>query len=318
MWDGMRVRCVIGLVTLLVVGGLTVGDAGAQPAAKNKPTDPPAASGADSRAADRAAIAARRESFSKAFESRDAEALAAHWTSDGEYENEAGVAVQGRGELAKAFAAFFAKTPEVQAELHPESLKFVGQDTALSEGTVVVRQGLAQSATRARYSALLVREEGRWQLAKYAETASPEPALDDLSWLIGEWKSSRGEGAEIRTVYTWSANKKFIYVDFTLQEQGLSLSGKQVIGIDPATRQIRSWTFEADGGVGVGDWSRDGDHWVITATGTLADGRSLNETNVLRRVSADVVTWQSVNRQLADNDFPDLPPVKVARVKAQK
>src|SRR5512137_973823 len=51
---------------------------------------------ADSRAADRAAIAATLESLAKAFESRDPQALAACWTSEGEYENESGTTVQGR------------------------------------------------------------------------------------------------------------------------------------------------------------------------------------------------------------------------------
>lgn len=287
-------------------------------AAKPKNTDAPAGAAADARAADRAAIAAMHDSFVKAFEARDAAALAGHWTTEGEYENEAGVTVQGRDALAKGFAFFFAKTPEVKAEMKPAALRFLGRDTAAGQGTVTVRRGPAEPATRARFDALIVREEGRWRLAKLSESPADEPSLDDLAWLIGQWKTSRGEGAEILTTYTWAPNKKFIHVDFTLKEKTLSLSGKQVIGVDPATGRIRSWTFEADGGVGVGDWSRDGDHWTIEASGTLVDGRSLTETNVLRRVNDDTLTWQSVNRLLDDEEFADLPPVKVTRVKAVK
>jgi len=79
-----------------------------------------------------------------------------------------------------------------------------------------------------------------------------------------------------------------------IKEKNLALSGNQVIGVDPATGLLHSWTFESDGGVGEADWSRDGDHWVLDADGTLADGRSLTETNVLRRVNEDTFTWQSV------------------------
>lgn len=274
--------------------------------------------GGDSRGADRKAIGALHDAFIKAFEARDAEALSGYWTAEGVYENERGVGVQGREALAKVFGAFFDKTPEIKAEMRADSITFVGKDLAMAEGKVVVRRGPVQPATRARYSALLAREEGKWRLAKMTETVADEPNLDDLAWLIGEWASVKGEGAEIRTTYAWSPNKKFIYVDFVLKEKNLTLAGKQMIGIDPATGQLRSWTFEADGGVGTGSWRRDGDHWVIEVDGHLADGRTLTETNVLRRVGDDATTWQSVERELDGAAFPDLPPVKISRVKSAK
>src|SRR5262249_51244376 len=102
---------------------------------------------------------------------------------------------------------------------------------------------------------------------------------------------------------------------FNIKEKGLALSGSQVIGVDPATGAIHTWTFEADGGVGEADWSRDGDHWVLEAAGTLTDGSTLTETNILRRVNDDTFTWQSVDRKHGDEVLPDLAPVKVTRVK---
>lgn len=290
----------------------------AQEGPKPKPAAKPADAKADPRAADRAGITAMLQSFVKSFESRDPESFAAHWTAEGEFENDQGTTVQGRAALVKAFTAFFAKTPELQAEVRPASLRFVGRDTAVGEGSVTVRKGPTVPASNARFTALLVREEGKWRLAKFSESPAEGPTIADLGWLIGEWKSSIGEGAEIRTTYSWSASKKFIYVDFTLKEKTLALSGKQVIGVDPATGQIHSWIFEADGGVGETDWSRDGEHWVLEADGTLADGRTLTETNVLRRVNDDTLTFQSTNRLLDDEELPDLPPVKVIRVKPAK
>ena len=139
-----------------------------------------------------------------------------------------------------------------------------------------------------------------------------------LGWLIGEWKALSGQDAEIRTTYSWDANKKFIHVRFAVKGKVLSLSGTQIIGVDPATGGIRTWTFEADGGVGVSDWNRDGDHWELSVTGTLADGRRLTETNILRRVNDDTITWQSIRRSLDGTDLADLPPVKVTRIKSDK
>jgi uncharacterized protein (TIGR02246 family) len=294
----------------------TFAQAGSQrtpgPAAQHAPVTPAA------RGADRAAVRAAVEAFVKAFEARDPKALAALWTDEGEYKNERGLTVQGREALEKGFAAFFARTPEIKAEVRPGATRFLSRDTATEDGTVTVRRGPASSATRARYHALLVREDGRWKFARLEESAEEEASVDDLAFLVGEWTSTSGQGAEIHTTYSWAANKKFLHVQFSIKEKQLTLSGDQVIGVDPATHALHTWTFEADGGVGEADWERDGDHWVLDATGTLADGRTLKETNVLRRVNDDRLTWQSVNRTLDDEELPDLAPVKVTRVRPVK
>lgn len=274
---------------------------------------PPAA-----RAKDTAEIRELLTSFVKAFEARDAKALASHWTTEGEYRNALGVSATGHEALEQGFAAFFAKTPEVSADLRGESLRFLSADSAAQEGTVTVRRGPAAPSTRAQYSALLVREQGKWRLAMLSEAEREESPLEDLAWLIGQWKSTAGEGVEVKTTYTWDANKKFIHAKFAVKGKERDQSGHQVIGVDPETGLLHSWTFEADGGIGEADWNRDGDHWLLNATGTLADGSSLAETNILRRVNEDTFTWQSIDRQLDDAPLDDLAPVKVTRIKTEK
>jgi uncharacterized protein (TIGR02246 family) len=287
------------------------------PAAKAQaPARAPAGPGAG-RAEDASAAHAAIESLAKAFASRDAKALAAHWTSQGEYQN-GDVNVRGRSDLEAAFEAFFAKTPEVSATVHSDAVRFLSNDLAIDEGTVTVRRGPTEPTAKADYSALLVREDGKWRLARLSESSEDRTSVADLGWLVGDWKSAAGEGAEIQTTYKWAPNKKFLYVDFTLKEKELALSGRQVIGVDPATGALHSWTFEANGGVGEADWSPDGDHWVLSAEGSLTDGRTLTETNILRRINDDTFTWQSVDRRLDDEALPDLAPVKVVRVKPAK
>jgi uncharacterized protein (TIGR02246 family) len=290
----------------------------AQSAAKNAPQAGARAADADPRAKDRAAVRATMQSFVKAFESRDAKAVAALWTAGGEFRNADGLVVQGRDVLEKGLTGLFARTPEVTAEVRPEPIRFLSNDAAIEEGTATVRRGRVEPASHTRYRALLLREGGRWLLAELHESPGPGPSVDDLDWLVGEWKSASGQGAAIHTTYAWAPNHKFLQVRFTIEEKALSLTGNQVIGVDPADGAIHSWTFEADGGVGESEWHRDGDHWVLDAAGTLADGRTLTETNILRRVSDDTFTWQSIDRSLDDATLPDLPPVKVTRVKSAK
>jgi uncharacterized protein (TIGR02246 family) len=267
---------------------------------------------------DRKAIRSTLGSFLKAFVARDAKALVSHWTAEGEYRSVDGEAVRGREAIEKGFNAFFARTPEIKAELEPGPLRFLSSNLAVEDGKVTVRRGSTEPAARADYHVVLVKEGGDWKVAQLSETPEEAATLGDLGWLVGEWKSGSGQGADIRTRYTWTPSKKFLHGEFTVKEKQISFVGHQIIGIDPATSELHSWTFEADGGVGESDWRRDGDHWVIDAEGTMADGRTLTETNILRRVNDDTFTWQSINRSLEDDDLPDLPPVKVTRVKPDK
>jgi hypothetical protein len=72
-------------------------------------------------------------------------------------------------------------------------------------------------------------------------------------------------------------------------------SGVQRIGWDPIARRIKSWTFDSNGGYGDGQWSKQGDTWVVQASGVLPDGRTTTSTNFYHRDSADGCTWKSVD-----------------------
>jgi hypothetical protein len=107
-------------------------------------------------------------------------------------------------------------------------------------------------------------------------------------------------------------------VQFSCTDKALALTGDQMIGVDPTTGEIHAWIFEGDGGTGESAWQRDGDHWTLTAAGVLADGSTLVETNVLRRIDDDNFTWQSIGRAVDEVALPDLPPIKVTRVTPPK
>ena len=274
---------------------------------------------ADARAEDRAAIRATMESFAKAFEARDAKALAAHWTDEGEYQSDEAAPIKGREALAAAFAPLFAEHPKAKATNKPESLRFVSRDGAIVVGTVTIDRGSSEPASKARFTVLFAREEGRWKIAQMTEVALDESSLDDLAWLVGEWKS-KGQDTEVATTYAWEGeSKKFLRVQFSIKEKDKpTLGGSQFLGVDPATGDLRTWTFESEGGIGQGVWVRDGSHWTVEMAGTMVDGRILTATNVLRRINDDLFTWQSVNRRLGDQAIPDLAPVKVSRIKSDR
>jgi uncharacterized protein (TIGR02246 family) len=314
-------KCLLPLVLVALgaaLGATLTSRTSWDPLGTNPAAGAQAKSGEDAaRAADKAAIGKVRDSFAKALQSGDAKAIAAHWTTEGEYLAEDGTTFRGRDVLQKAYAEFFGKHPDLKVKLEVDSLRFISRDSAIEEGLVTVSKGKNEEPTSSQYSALYVREQGQWLLAVVREWPVAATSLRDLEWLAGTW-AAKGEGYEVHATYQWTFDKSFLRVEFTVKEGGRDFAGMQMIGKDPATGLLQSWTFESQGGVGQAAWTRDGKKWLVQATGVEADGRNLSATNILTRIDDDTFTWQSIDRTLDDVDLPDLPPIKVTRVKDKK
>jgi uncharacterized protein (TIGR02246 family) len=282
-------------------------------------TDPPAppapkAGAGKARQADLQAIRRISRDLLRALEKGDARAVAAFWTDEGEYVGPDGATVRGRAAIQAAYAKFLAANPKLKAEGHIDSIHFLSRDSAVEEGYLRITGGKAGQPVASRYSILYVREDGRWQMALVRDWPEEGATLMDLDWLIGTWVA-KTDGVEVRTTYSWDEGKKFIRVRFSIKEKEGTVAGTQVIGRDPRTGQLRSWLFEDDGGFGDAAWSRDGKRWVLEATGVQADGSELTATNILTPLDRDSFTWQSIDRTLDGEQQPNIPPVKVRRVK---
>lgn len=283
---------------------------------------PPAATTAapasnPARAKDEAAIRAAVQGFAVAFQTGDAKALAALFTDEGEYLDEGSKPIHGRDALAKQYSEFFAKRKELTATAKTDSIRFLGPDTAIEEGTFTV--ALKDTPRNSnRYSALYVRQGDKWLIAllkEWQDETTSQAKLEDLAWLIGTWESA-GVDSNAKTTYSWAANKTYILSEFTItpkKDGEKPISGMQIIGVDPAVGRIRSWLFGSDGGIGEATWAWDGERWMIDSAGTLADGSSTSAMNFLARSGSDAFTWRSVSRVHAGVSLPDVPAVTVKR-----
>jgi uncharacterized protein (TIGR02246 family) len=284
-----------------------------------KPADEPAPA-VPARPADEAAIRAASAAFVQAFEKGDAAAVAALWTEEGAYVSDDGDKVQGRAALAKAYAAFFAKRKEVKTAGQITAVRFLGKDTAVEEGTFTVRARNAP-AVASKYSALHVRQDGKWLIALLKEWSDEDgPAsLEDLGWLIGTWEG-QGPEQKVQTTYTWTENQAFLRGQYTITRKDGTAggSGIQVIGVDPATKRVRSWTFDTQGGIGEATWDWEDDHWEIRSTATLPDGTGTTAVNHLAQQDDNAFTWRSAERKVGGVSLPDLLPVTVKRVAGGK
>lgn len=304
---------------LMAVAGILAAVTAGYIIAQDKPATPPSG---PPRPADEAAISEASQAFARAFETGDAAAFAALWTEEGEYLDEGGEPVRGKAAIAKGYADFFAKRADVKAESKTDKIRFLGKDTAIEEGTFTVKAKDAP-ANVSRFSALYVRQDGKWLLAllkEWGDDTTDRANLQDLAWLIGTWESEGGD-LKASTTYEWTANKAFIRAQYTItpkKARERASSGTQVIGVDPASGVIRAWIFDSEGGIGESWWTHDGERWVIESTGTLTDGTETAAQNHLTRAGADAFTWRSVHRTVNGEKMPDISPVKVKRVAASR
>ncbi len=89
-----------------------------------------------------------------------------------------------------------------------------------------------------------------------------------------------------------------------------------MIGWNPATGKIHSWTFGCDGDLGEGVWSKKGNEWDVTFNQVLSDGHKMSATHIYTMLDGNTCTWQATGRQMDGKSLPDIGPVKLVRRRA--
>jgi uncharacterized protein (TIGR02246 family) len=274
------------------------------------------------RDADKAAIDKLIKENIQAFNNRDADAIAANWTEEGEYIRNDGDPIRGRAEIQKGYAEFF-KTlkgkPTVDVQV--DNLRFTSADTAVSEVTLRLKNEQGDLIASSWRNTLVVREGGQWKVAMVQEwdrDNTMDDSLKDLEWLIGTWRMD-SKDVDVTTTYEWDENKTFIRGKYSVKQDGKVVeSGTQMFGLDKADGGIRSWVFQSDGGFGDGLWTREGKTWTVDFAGTTHDGKRLGATVIYVRVDADTFTWQSTQQTIDGQPVPDSKPIKVTKQKANR
>lgn len=306
-----------GLAAALVIGYLVLHSApGAEATARADDAKPAA------RQADEAAVKKLGDEFASVFEKRDAAAIAAHYTNEGEFIRNDGEAIRGKGEIEKAYAAYFKTlTGKKKLEVQLDNLHFPSTDTAIAEVTLRLKGDDNEVEASSWRETLLVREGGQWKVAvtrEWDRDTNEDHTLKDLEWLVGTWEAS-GKERQATTSFEWDENKAFIRGKYSVKEGGKVVeAGTQLIGKDNNDGVIRSWAFQSDGGFGGGVWTREGKKWTVDVHGVMADGRELTATNVYIKLDPNTFSWQSVNRRLDGEPIPDTAPIKVTKQRAAK
>jgi len=235
--------------------------------------------------------------YLRAFNRHDPAALAAHWTGGGEsIDLASGDTTAGREAVRSVFAALFEQDDTATIDIDVLQVRPIRDDVAVVDGLTRIAFSDA-IPTASRFTAVVVKEQGRWLLESVRETTLPAEAtaapgrpLDALGWLVGAWENV-GAGVIASADCTWSAGRGFLVRSHAIRGStpagsdagdtsipGLLPPGDlrprettEIIGWDPDRRVVRSWVFTSTGRFAEGTWVRDGEAWTVHYEGRGRD-----------------------------------------------
>ena len=245
--------------------------------------------------------------FVRAFDRGDAKAVAALWLPEGTAADSDGTIFKGREAIQQEYAKLFKEHPDARVCVAVKPSTFPAPNVAIEDGVSQVTAQHAGPAQITRYTAVHVKVDGKWLLASVRETDVELPSnfakIESLGWLVGTWTANR-DGKSVRTTIRWIANNSFLEREYSVATDGIvSSNGRQIIGWDPKTEKVRSWSFDASGGYGTGVWSRTPDGWQIEQNGVMADGTPTSSRDTLVRVPGEdnVLGFRSTARTAGDS-----------------
>ena len=269
-------------------------------------------------ASEEAAIRKLGTEYVDAFNAHDAKLLASYWSPEAVYVNRVtGEQVVGRAAIQQQFEALFKPENKLQLSVEVESIQFISPNVAAEHGVASFVTPEADPEQVA-YTAVYVRQGGRWLLDRVTDKeALPNQSryeqLKPLQWMIGRWVDE-DENASIVTDCKWTKNNTFMVRSFTVAiEDRIDLSGMQIIGWDAGSKQIRSWTFDSDGGVAQGVWSKSKDGWYVHKKGTTASGETTTAIHHVKPIDDDTFAFQSTQRTVAGQLLSNIDEVLVVR-----
>jgi uncharacterized protein (TIGR02246 family) len=267
-----------------------------------------------------AAALANARAYEEAYAKGDAAALAAFFTEDAAYTSDDGREFSGRAAIEAVLSEAFRLNKGSKLAIDVRSATPITPDVIVEKGssTVTSKNG---DAAQGLYTAIQLKQDGKWKISQLIETPLPEITASDrlaeLAWLIGEWEEADKEsGLTIHSNYRWARGGAYISRNVSVKRgEDPILEGWQIIGWDPVTDSIRSWTFDDAGGYSEGQWTREGQRWLLREAGYAADGSRTTADNTITKVSADRMTWASANRTMDGDPQPAISRIEIRRVK---
>ncbi len=242
------------------------------------------------------AVHAAARDFLIAARRGDEAVLRKMWTPDGEFIDGSGRVMKAAELIHQLAASPKADVTSAEDSVFDATLRFVTPDVVIFDGMADRVCDTDGNILTRRFTAVWVKRDGKWLLDSLREASADASSLNNhlkpLEWLVGEWVGTTDDTAVLVSSH-WSDGGNFIVREFVVARDGSgTISGTQRIGWDAAAGQIKSWTFDSQGGAGEAHWRRDGNRWIVDTVDVTADGKKGKTSSVYVPGDERRFTWE--------------------------
>lgn len=269
---------------------------------------------------EKAAVIANDRAYEAAYAKADAKALADFFAADADYTTDDGRSFSGREAIEGALHAGLATNRGSKLAINIDAVRLLGPETVLEKGSTTVTSKNGETSS-SLYTAIHIKKDGKWKISQLIESPvpdlTPNDRLSELAWLVGDWEETdKSDDLSVHSQYAWARGGSFLTRNVTVKRAGnVTLEGWQIIGWDPVEKNIRSWTFDGEGGFAEGRFTREGNRWLLRETGFAPDGSRTGADHTISKISEDRFTWESNNRTLDGDPQPGIGRIEINRVK---
>jgi len=269
-----------------------------------------AVASAQSNSADETAARQAITEYVEAWNSGAQAELASRWTADADFVDVTGRAISVHDLLREKAEADIDTVSRPKMTVDVTSVRLVSDGVALADGMVTLSADSKNPASRNHFATVLVRQQGRWLLARVREFAAADKAqpnpLHRLHWLIGEWVGQT-DSFTIRSRATWCDNGRDILRNFEAREDGRTVfSGTQLLAWDPREGCITGRIVDSEGIVCDAFWEETDDGWLVRVHGMTPDGDDISATNLYTEISDKGYLLESNGARVGNISSTDL------------
>lgn len=256
----------------------------------------------------------RLEQYANAFNDRKLDSLGQFLASDVHYQDEtSGRTAHSSTELVDLIRTAVEAEPTLKLSASVEDIEQTNPNQATVRGTTTLTSEDAPDEVSSFEIALVKTSEG-WTIRSITErsidsAASANP-IESLTWLVGTWKEDAEDGLNSRIEFL--PGNRFLRRTFQMGSSAEPI-GYEMIGYDPRSNLVKSWTYFADGSFGSGHWAGEEDHWRMEMTQTLADGGQATATCIVRPIDQDTMTVRIISRVVNGQPLPNGKAVTLTR-----
>lgn len=257
-------------------------------------------------------VAAATQAYQDTINSGDGARSAEFWAEDADYTTAAGETYRGRAAIKELMAVDKESAGAAKLKITDTTARALKPEVVIQDGTFEF-QGGEGTTERSRYSAVWVKNDGKWQLSSVRDLGAlptvevpqvRENPLLQLEALRGEWVG-KSDTAELRLAADWGLGKQFLEFDYAVTPQeGEPFRVKQIMGWDPLDEMIRSWFFDSTGGHGSGLWEKTETGWQVVSTGVTATGQ-IGGGVYNYDLKENTLTLTITNREVSGTSLPD-------------